>query len=92
MIEINIAVIFLFVILISSLGSNLALLITDWMNRRYSYFEKELEVRKLEAMANMNEADRRLLLESMPKWVDPNDEEEVARYVAARKEVSKAGK
>lgn len=62
-------------------------LIQIWMKNRHKLAVEELRVRRLEALSRMEEPSRKLLLESLPDWLDPNDDAEVEAWKNARKEV-----
>jgi len=80
-----ITVVFLF-LLLAGFGTGVATLIQQWMENRHKRQLKELDVRKVEALASMGDRERQLLLDQMPDWIDADDPAEVEAFKQARKE------
>jgi len=81
-----ITVMFLFLLLVG-FGTGVTTLIQQWMENRHKRHLKELDVRKIEALASMGDRERQLLLDHMPDWIDADDPAEVEAFKQARKEV-----
>jgi hypothetical protein len=78
--------IILLIIAFGGLGSSLYTLIENWLERRHHYYIEELKTRRIEALSLMGKEERKLLLDTMPDWLDKEDPEEVKSWVEARKE------
>jgi hypothetical protein len=73
-------------LLLGSLGGGIAALIQQWMENHHKRQLKELDVRKVEALASMGDRERQLLLDQMPDWIDADDPAEIEAFKQARKE------
>jgi hypothetical protein len=62
---------------------------TTWVESRERVRRDELRTRRVEAFAKMGDAERKLLAESMPDWIDSDDPAEVAAWKKARAELAK---
>ncbi len=81
-----------FMLLVFASFHDLGSLFFAWLDRRQEYQLEELKIRRLEAIAKLDEPSRKVLIDSMPDWLDPEDQAELEAWKAARSEVIKTGK
>lgn len=59
-----------------------------WLESRERLKRDELRTRRVEAFVKLSGAEQRLLVETMPDWLDPNDPADVESWKKARAEIS----
>lgn len=87
----SLTTIFAFLVLIA-FGEGISRIVREMVKSRERVKLAEQQTRRVEAFAKLSEAERKLLLEEMPDWLNPDDPGDVAGWKKARGEVAVRGK
>jgi hypothetical protein len=61
---------------------------TAWLESRERLKRDEMLTRRMEAFAKLTGAEQRLLAQTMPNWLNPNDPSDVEAWKKAHAEIS----